>query len=98
MSKATNLGTEFFQITKEKRKGMEKLRWWCITKLTSNDTVSDKQRERWRDRIDIVSEILRGQFYESSQRGYLNNLRKLWIQETQLDKAVDILTKHNNKP
>lgn len=97
MSKATNSHNGFFPITKEKQKGMEKLRWWCITKLTSNDTVSDKQRERWRDRIDIVSEILRGQFYSTEQKDYLNKIRQEWIKETRLDKAVDILTKHNTK-
>jgi hypothetical protein len=98
MSKATNPPNEFFRITKDKQKGMEKLRWWCITKLTSNDTLADKQKERWRERIDTISEILRGQFYSTEQKEYLNKIRQEWIMETRLDKAVDILNKHNNKP
>lgn len=98
MSKATKPLNEFFHITQEKRKGMEKLRWWCITKLTSNDTTSDKQKERWRKRIDTISEILQSQFYELSEKQYLNNIRRLWIQETRLDKAIDILNKHTPKP
>jgi hypothetical protein len=97
MSKATNSHNRFFPITKEKQKGMEKLRWWCITKLTSNDTLSDKQKKRWMEKIDTISEILRGQFYSTEQKDYLNKIRSLWVRETRLDKAVDVLTKHNTK-
>ena len=98
MSKATNPPNEFFRITRDKQKGMEKLRWWCITKLTSNDTLADKQKERWRERIDTISEILRGQFYSTEQKEYLNKIRQEWIMETRFDKAIDILNKHNTKP
>ena len=98
MSKATNPLNEFFRITKDKQKGMEKLRWWCITKLTSNDTLADKQKERWRERIDTISEILRGQFYSTEQKDYLNKIRQEWIKETRLDKAIDVLNKHTTNP
>jgi hypothetical protein len=99
MSKATNLGTEFFQITKEKQKGMETLRWWCITKMASSDAHANNPiKQELRNRIDTISEILRGQFYSTEQREYLNKIRQEWIKETRLDKAIDILNKHNTKP
>jgi len=55
-------------------------------------------KQKLRDRIDTISEILRGQFYSTEQKEYLNKIRQEWIMETRLDKAVDILTKHNTKP
>jgi hypothetical protein len=99
MSKATNSHNGFFPITKEKQKGMEKLRWWCITKMASSSVHHNNPiKQKLRDRIDTISEILRGQFYSTEQKEYLNKIRQEWIMETRLDKAVDILTKHNNKP
>jgi hypothetical protein len=50
-----------------------------------------------RDRIDTISEILRGQFYSIEQKDYLNKIRQEWIKETRLDKAIDVLTKHTIK-
>lgn len=98
MSKATNMGTEFFQITKNKQKGMEKLRWWCITKMSSSGVPYNHPTNKiLRDRIDTISEILRGQFYSIEQKDYLNKIRQEWIKETRLDKAIDILNKHTIK-
>ena len=99
MSKATNPPNEFFRITRDKQKGMEKLRWWCITKMSSSGVPYNHPiKQKLRDRIDTISEILRGQFYSTEQKEYLNKIRQEWIMETRLDKAVDILNKHNNKP
>jgi hypothetical protein len=99
MSKPTNLGTEFFQITKEKRKGMEKLRWWCITKMASSGVPHNHPiKQKLRDRIATISEILRGQFYSTEQKDYLNKIRQEWIKETRLNKAIDVLNKHTPLP
>jgi hypothetical protein len=99
MSKATNSQTGGFLITQEKQKGMERLRWWCITKMATSDVQANNPiKQKLRDRIDTISEILRGQFYSTEQKDYLNNIRQEWIKETRLDKAIDVLNKHNTKP
>ena len=99
MSKATNSQTGGFLITKEKQKGMEKLRWWCITKMATSDAHANNPiKQELRNRIDTISEILRGQFYSTEQKEYLNKIRQEWIKETRLDKAIDVLNKHNIKP
>jgi hypothetical protein len=99
MSKATNSHNGFFPITKEKQRGMEKLRWWCITKMASSDAHANNPiKQELRNRIDTISEILRGQFYSTEQKEYLNKIRQEWIKETRLDKAIDVLNKHTTNP
>jgi hypothetical protein len=99
MSKATNSQTGGFLITQEKQKGMEKLRWWCITKMASSSVPHNNPvKQKLRDRIDTISEILRGQFYSTEQKDYLNKIRQEWIKETRLDKAIDVLNKHTTNP
>jgi hypothetical protein len=99
MSKATNSQAGGFLITQEKQKGMEKLRWWCITKMASSSVPHNNPvKQKLRDRIDTISEILRGQFYSTEQKEYLNKIRQEWIMETRMDKAIDILNKHTTNP
>ena len=75
-------------ITREQRKGVEKLLEWAVESYKKSTSNSGKRM--WKQKINFLAEVQKQQTYTEDDKVIYNGIRKEDITEKQLDKIADL--------
>ena len=69
------------RITNEQYIGLTKLMNWCVKKHRESTSLNGKRM--WKNRINFLAELRRGQFYTTEQKEMYNKIREsyYWYKE-----------------
>ena len=75
-------------ITREQRKGVEKLLEWAVESYKKS--TSNNGKRMWKQKINFLAELQKQQTYTEDDKVIYNGIRKEYITEKTLDKIADL--------